>query len=46
MVDWTKETTSFATFKSFMNSGNTLYVHLHEQADPIKCTSGHRGDLI
>ena len=45
MVDWTKETTSFATFKSFMNSGNTLYVHLHEQADPIKCTSGHRGDF-
>ncbi len=44
-VDWSKEKTSYATFKSFTNSGTTLYVYLHEQSDPIKCTSGHKGDF-
>jgi len=43
-VNWNEQKKSLATFKSFKDDGRVLKVFLHDQADPIKCTSGHRGD--
>ena len=43
-VDWNQTAETNATFKSFEVKGNILYVYLHEQDVPIKCTSGHSQD--
>jgi len=43
-VDWNLTAETNATFKSFEVKGNILYVYLHEQDDPIKCSSSHSGD--
>lgn len=44
-VDWSKEATSFGTFKNYTNDGRILKVFLHEQTKPIACTLGHNLDF-
>ena len=43
-VNWSDESTTEATFKSYENDGYTLRIYIEEQDMPIKCTTGHVGD--
>jgi len=45
-TNWSSIDATEATFKTYVDDGNTLSVYIYEQFSPVQCTSGHRDKCL